>query len=130
MKFDNRYDIVSGADSKGETVYVDRRIPQYSPRLRTKDGKPANLWKYLGTHETYETAAMDRGFSYDRAHTKVATPMERRAVEADGVSWKEYSAEIDGYLSRIEHEKVTNPPPKGLHVDPQSAIGHHRHKAK
>ena len=73
---------------------------------------------------------MDRGFSYDRAHTKVATPMERRAVEADGVSWKEYSAEIDGYLSKIEHEKVTRPPPKGLHVDPQSAIGHHRHKAK
>lgn len=130
MKFDNRYDIVSGADSKGETVYVDRRIPQYSPRLRTKAGKPANLWKYLGTHETYETAAMDRGFSYDRAHTKVGTPMERRAVEADGVSWKEYSAEIDGYLAKIEHEKVTRPPPKGLHVDPESAIGHHRHKAK
>lgn len=130
MKFDNRYDIVSGADSKGDTVYVDRRIPQYSPRLRTKDGKPANLWKYLGTHETYEAAAEARGFSYDRAHTKVATPMERRAVEADGVSWKEYSAEIDGYLAKIEHEKVTRPPPAGLHVDPQSAIGHHRHKAK
>ena len=130
MKFDNRYDIVSGADSKGETVYVDRRIPQYSPRLRTKDGKPANLWKYLGTHETYEAAAEARGFSYDRAHTKIATPMERRAVEADGVSWKEYSAEIDGYLSKIEHEKVTRPPPTGLHVDPESAIGHHRHKAK
>lgn len=130
MKFDNRFDIVSGADSKGDTVYIDRRIPQLSPRLKTKDGKPANLWKYLGTHETYEAAAEARGFSYDRAHTKVATPMERRAVEADGVSWKAYSEEIDGYLSKIENEKVTRPPPKGLHVDPQSAIGHHRHKAR
>ena len=26
--------------------------------------------------------------------------------------------EIDGYLSKIENEKVTRPPPAGLHVDP------------
>lgn len=130
MKFDNRFDIVSGADSKGDTVYVDRRIPQFSRKLRDKSGKPANLWKYLGIHETYEEAAQKRGFSYDRAHTKVATPMERRAVEADGVSWKAYSEEIDGYLDHIEKEKVTRPPPEGMHVDPETAIGHHRHKHK
>jgi hypothetical protein len=56
--------------------------------------------------------------------------MERKAVEADGISWKAYSEEIDGFLDHIEHEKVTRKPPPHLHVDPQSAIGHHRGKHK
>ncbi len=101
MKFDNRFDVVSGADSKGDTVYIDRHIPQFSRKLKDKTGRPANLWKYLGTHEEWEDAAMARGFSYDRAHSKVATPMERKAVEADGVDWKEYTREIDGHLDKI-----------------------------
>lgn len=129
MKFDNRFDIVSGADSRGDVVYIDRRIPQYSPKLRDKTGRPANLWKYLGIHEVYEDAAMQRGFSYERAHTKVATPTEKRAVEADGVDWKAYTHEIDGYLDRIEKEKVTRPPPAGLHVNPMTAIGRHHHRS-
>jgi hypothetical protein len=70
VKFDNRFDIVSGADSKGDVVYIDRRLPRYSRRLKTRDGKPADLWKYLGIHETYEDAAEKRGFSYSRAHEK------------------------------------------------------------
>jgi hypothetical protein len=37
--------------------------------------------------------------------------MEKRAVQADGVNWNEYTKEIDGYLDRIEKEKVTRPPP-------------------
>lgn len=126
MKFDNRFDIVSGADSKGGVVYIDRRIPRFSPKLRDKRGRSVDLWKYLGIHEENEDAAMRRGYSYIRAHDKVATPMERRLVEADGVDWKAYTKEIDGYLDRIEKEKVTRPPPKNLHVDPQKAVGHHR----
>ncbi len=138
MKFDNRFDVVSGADSKGDVVYIDRHIPQFSRKLKDKTGRPANLWKYLGTHEEWEDAAMARGFSYDRAHGKVATPMERKAVEADGVDWKEYTHEIDGYLDKIEKEKVTRPPPHGLHVDPRQAIhdrsaqgghGDHHHRS-
>ena len=128
MRIDHSHDVVSGADSTKNTVFIDRRIPQYSRRLKTKTGQPANLWKYLTIHETTEDRAMNAGMSYDRAHTNVATPAERKAVEADGVSWKEYSDEIDGYLDRIEREKPTNPPPKGEHVNPQAAIGHHRGK--
>jgi len=130
VKFDNRFDIVSGADSRGDVVYVDRRIPQFSRKLRDKNGRPANLWKYLGTHEQWEDAAMHRGYTYDRAHTKIATPMERRAVAADGVDWKKYTEEIDGYLAKIEKEKVTRPPPAGLHVDPQAAVGNQHHHSR
>jgi hypothetical protein len=83
----------------------------------------------LGTHEQWEQAAMARGFNYDRAHSMVATPMEKKAITAKGVNWQEYTAEIDGYLNKIEKEKVTRPPPPGLHVDPQAAIrGDHPHR--
>lgn len=126
IRVDNRYDIVSGADSKGTTVFVDRRIPQFSPRLRDRNGKPANLWKYLAVHEMYEAAAMHRGDGYSHAHEKIATPLERGEVEKDGVNWNEYTKEIDGYLDKIEKEKVTRPPPTGMHVDPETAIGKHK----
>jgi hypothetical protein len=127
MKFDNRFDIVSGANSSkdGKIIYIDRRIPQFSPKLKDKSGKAANLWKYLGIHEESEAAAMARGMPYLKAHTKIATPLERKAVEADGVSWKAYSEEMDGYLNKIEHEKVKRPPPASLHVNPAKAISHH-----
>lgn len=130
MKINNRYDIRSGADSDNGNVYVDRRIPQYSPKIKDGRGLPANLWKYLSIHETVEADAMKRGVSYDRAHSKIATPTEKKAVQADGVDWKKYTEEIDGYLDRIEKEKVTRPPPKDLHVDPDSAAGHHHSRNK
>ena len=130
MRIDHAHDVVSGADSSPTVVYIDRRIPQYSRRLKTKGGQPANLWKYLSVHETTEAKAMAGGMSYDKAHTNIATPAERKAVEADGVSWKEYTDEIDGYLDRIEREKPVNPPPKGEHVNPEAAIGHYRRRTK
>ena len=126
---DNSHDVVSGANSAKNPngpVYVDRRIPEFSPTLKDRDGNPANLHKYLAIHERTEADAEARGLSYDKAHTDVATPAERAAVEADGVSWKGYTDEIDGYLSKIEHEKAANPPTEPLHVDPEAAIGHHR----
>lgn len=130
-KINNSYHIRSGADSGDDgTVFVDRRIPKYSPKLKDKNGNPANLWKYLAIHETDEAGAQARGMSYDDAHTDVATPAERAAVEADGVNWKEYTAEIDGYLAKIERQKATRLPPEHLHVDPDAAIGHHKSSNK
>lgn len=132
MKFDNRFDVRSGANSSkdGKVIYIDRRIPQFSPAVKSKTGKPANLWKYLGIHEESEAAAMARGMPYLKAHEKIATPLERKAVEADGCDWKKYTEEIDGYLRRIEREKVTRPPPANLHVNPDKAISHHRSSNK
>lgn len=122
MRIDHSHDVVSGADSDKTAVYIDRRIPQYSPKLKDKNGKPANLWKYLSIHETKEAKAMAGGMSYSSAHTNIATPAERKAVLDDGVSWKLYEAEINGYLAKIEHEKAKNPPPADQHVMPHRAL--------
>lgn len=128
MRIDHSRDIPSGANSSKTTVYIDKSIPQYSPRLKDKRGKPANLWKYLTVHETTEAKAMAKGMSYVQAHTTVATPAERKAVEADGVSWAAYTHEIDGYLDHTERKKAPMPP--GLHISPQQADGHHRSSNK
>lgn len=124
MRIDHSRDIPSGANSSKDTVYIDKSIPQYSPRLKDKNGRPANLWKYLTIHETTEARAMARGLPYLKAHETVATPAERKAVEADGVNWNAYTREMDGYLSHTER-KTAKPPP-GLHISPQQADGHHR----
>lgn len=129
---DSTHDVKSGAVSskdKPGVTYVDPRIPEFSPILKDKDGNPANLHKYLAIHEQTERTAMANGESYLDAHSNKATPAERTAVEADGVDWKKYTEEMDGYLDKIEHEKVTNPPPDP-HVDPAAAVGHHQSENK
>lgn len=109
-KLDTSHDVVSGADStKSGKVFVDRHIPK-------------KFDKYLAVHERAESKAMSMGMSYRDAHVKVATPAERAAVRADGLSWKKYEEEINGYLSRIEHEKATRAPKAKLHVNPGRAI--------
>jgi hypothetical protein len=128
---DTTHDVVSGANSAKDPngpVYIDRRIPQFSPLLKDRNGNPVDLHRYLAIHEVKEAEAMRAGMSYDEAHP-VATAAERAAVEADGVDWNAYTKEIDGYLSSIEHETPTNSPPD-THVDPQQAIGHHRSENK
>lgn len=130
---DATHDVVSGANSakaEGGPVYIDRRIPEFSPTLKDKNGQPANLWKYLALHENEEAQAEREGLSYAKAHSDVATPAERAAVEADGVNWDEYTKEIDGYLAHIEKEKPVNPPAEPLHVDAEAAIGHHKSENK
>ena len=121
MRIDNSHDVVSGADSDSRAIYIDRRIPQFSPRLRSSAGRPLNLWKHLSTHESWEAHLMGKGFDYEAAH-KEATAREKRGVEKDGCSWKEYEAEINGYLAHIEKEKATNPPPPDQHVRPHRAL--------
>lgn len=94
----------------GLPVNIDRRMPRYDPKVLDKTGKPADLWKYLKIHEIEEHKAMLGGTPYAKAHSTIATPAERAAVEADGVNWKEYEHVMDGYLSEIEHEHPKHPP--------------------
>jgi len=149
-KIDATHTVLSGANSTADgTVVVDHNIPEFSPTLKDKDGNPANLHKYLVVHETAESEAMAKWkaefiaregrvptqeettkYYNDVAHPKIATPAERAAVEADGVSWPGYTHEMDGYLDRIEHEPNTNPPPGQMHIDPEAAIGHHKSENK
>lgn len=104
----------SGANSSRDPngpVYIDPRIPDQFHRP-------------LAVHETVEADLMARGAPYEKAH-EIATQAERRVVgEKD---WASYSEAMNGYLAKIEQEKI--PPgrlPPDLHVNPDEAIGHHR----
>ena len=55
---------------------------------------------------------MKAGIPYHKAHHDIATPMEKKAVESDGVSWKEYEHIMDGYLKETEEGGYKNLPPR------------------
>jgi len=97
----------SGRGAKRE-VYVDSHIP-------------AKYDRFLAVHERAEAAAMSKGMSYAKAHSTVAVPAERKAVERAGLDWKKYSERIAGLLSHVEHERICKAP-RGVHVDPKKAI--------
>jgi hypothetical protein len=101
-------------------------MPRYDNKLRTKDGKLADIWKFLGVHEQTERRAMANGIPYLKAHTDYATPAERAAVMADcgAEGWSKYTEIMDGLLNHIEHKKIFSSPPDP-HVDPVKAVGHH-----
>lgn len=129
-KIDATHTVLSGANSTVDgTVVVDRSIPEFSPTLKTSVGESAPLHEFLAEHETTEAALMKDGMPYDQAHIR-ATAAERAKVEAAGVDWTAYTHEIDGYLNHVEHEPNTNPPTEPLHIDPQTAIGHHKSENK
>ncbi len=116
-RIDATHTVHSGANSSTDgDVFIDRRIPK-------------KFHKYLAIHEREEATAMADGAAYPKAHN-IATQVERNAVEMDGLSWKEYTHSIDGYLATIEHEHDSNPPHVKLHVDPNKAIGHHHSRNK
>ncbi len=117
----NNQDVPYGAGASntksGYPVNIDKRIPQFDDRLKLPNGQPADLHKYLSVHEIEEHKAMQKGVPYEKAHLNIATPAERKAVEADGVNWGEYEKIVDGYLAQTEHEKPLDPP-ANLYKDP------------
>jgi hypothetical protein len=100
-------------------TYVDYRMPD-------------KFWPFLAVHEQTERKAMQAGMPYARAHTQIATPAERDAVQQEGrafgYSWERYTRAIDGELEHIETEHGERPPPPDPHVNIADAVGHHRDK--
>ena len=118
-EIDNTHDVpyLAGASNEGTLTHIDRRVPQFDPKLKDNQGELADLWKYLNIHEQTEREAMARGMPYEAAHLDIATKAERAAVEADGVNWGKYERIMDGYLNGTEHENPKNPP-KDLYLKP------------
>lgn len=104
-----KYDVpyLAGASDNGQSVYIDRRVPQ-----RIKLGKAyIDPSVPLRIHEMTEWALMTKHkLSYEAAH-KRATAAERHWVESHGHSWALYEETMDGFLSHIEHEHPKKPPP-------------------
>ena len=123
MKVITKWHIPSGANSlKDGTILVDSTIAREFPEAIHP----------LVVHESKEAKAMAEGMPYLQAHTKIATPAERAAVRAAGMSWKKYTDRIDGLLSKIEHITTDLPPmaiQRRMHVSFADSLGHHRNKA-
>lgn len=137
MVINNRYCVPYGAgrsDDDRET-YVDRHMPQYHRQflIAEKDDadqiwkvagfepvagrQPGDLWSYVDKHEKTEFAAMTKmRLQYETAHSRVALPIEKWFVEADGGSWTIYQALWRADLDNSEHD-FTDPPPN-LYLGP------------
>ena len=112
---DRTRDVVSGAVAAKRTVRGAKREVYVDPHI------PAKYDRFLAVHERAEASAMAKGMSYAKAHSTVAVPAERKAVERAGLDWKKYSERIAGLLSHVEHERICKAP-RGVHVDPKKAI--------
>jgi hypothetical protein len=105
------YDVpwLANRSTDGKRVYRDKRVPKVLPTTGIDTDKT------LPWHELGEWAAENDGYSYDDAHTKVANPLERKAVEAqkpdDANIWGAYSEEMDGYIREVDDESIENVPP-------------------
>lgn len=104
---------LAGSSKDGGTTYIDKRVPK-KIKIGSTEVDPA---PYLNTHEQTEHALMTIGkMSYKEAHA-IATDHEKKAVESDGHSWKDYERTLDGYINETEHEKAKKPP-KDLYLKP------------
>lgn len=78
--------------------------------------------KYLTIHELIENHWMTKhNMLYKQAHKEKATPAEKHAVEADGISWKEYSKALDPYIKKDQGEDkkgIESKLPKDLYKKP------------
>jgi SPP1 gp7 family putative phage head morphogenesis protein len=97
---------LAGVSNDGTEVYVDSRVPE-------------KFHPMLAVHEITEWHLMRCGMPYLKAH-RLATRVEKEAVERAGYDWATYDAEMRGYIKAAEHEKVRNVPPD-LYLKPYLA---------
>src|SRR6185312_155089 len=96
----------------GET-FIDRRVPS----VMTLDGKTFDPAQFLNVHEQSEHALMEAGkMPYETAH-RVATALERQAVEAAGIDWYAYEAAMRDLARKTEAE-APKAPPADLYTKP------------
>ena len=76
-----------------------------------------NTDQYLVVHESSEKHLEDTfHVEYARAH-QIATDIERQAVEAAGISWKDYNSFMQGWIRRLLY--FTGPVPFDLDLKPE-----------
>lgn len=98
----------NGARDLAGPVYIDPQIPK-------------EAHNFIKIHETVEGGLMSEGMPYDQAH-KLATLVEKHAVESAGIPWDSYEHKVDHALAVTEHEPLT-PQPADKHVTTEEALG-------
>lgn len=108
MEFDRSHTVhwLCGYNQAGNRFYCDKNLPRYF----VYDGRDIPVDQFLMVHETTEKKFLDMGLPYDAAH-RLALIVERKAVEAQGVSWKAYDAFMQKWIRKNEHEKLDDLPP-------------------
>lgn len=117
FKIDRDHDIpyVAGYSIDGKTIYIDKDMPK---GFKSKSGKFIETDKYLILHEAIEKTFIDTfGEIYQLSH-QIALRMERNAVEANGISWKEYNDFMMKYVKEIGDMKQFPNIPKNLDLTP------------
>ena len=116
MQISRKYQVsnLAGSSRDGQRVYINSLLPEC---MTLKDGRVVYTDKYLAMHEMSEKIFMDVfGYKYDYAH-ELATKMEREAVEADGVPWKEYQEYMLKMVKKLH--TITGEEPPDLDLEPE-----------
>ncbi len=109
VKVDSKFDIkyTGGYSLDGKTVYLD----EHFPKLLKVEGKEINTEESIGLHhELPEKWMSDIGYEYPHAH-EIATGIEKKYVESQGVTWKGYCSEVDKNLRLVYRDKLGKSPP-------------------
>ncbi len=109
VKVDAKFDIkyTGGYSLDGKTVYLD----EHFPKLLKVEGKEISTEESIGLHhELPEKWMSDIGYEYPHAH-EIATGIEKKYVESQGVTWKGYCSEVDKNLRLVYRNKLGKSPP-------------------
>lgn len=102
------YDIpyVAGYSQSGETVYIDRHMPE------TENDNDGNypIRKLLVAHETIEKALIDEYKVHYLVAHQIALVIEQTLTEALGLDWKIENEIMQKYVKEIDKENLSNCP--------------------
>lgn len=103
-KFDIKY--TGGYSLDGKTVYLD----EHFPKILKVEGKEISTEESIGLHhELPEKWMSDIGYEYPHAH-EIATGVEKKYVESQGVTWKGYCGEVDKNLRLVYRNRLQKSP--------------------
>ncbi len=104
---DHHVPYLAGYSNDSKTIYIDRDLPA---SFKNKAGDKVPTFKYLMLHEAVEKSLIDRlNLHYQHAH-QIALRIEKAAVVADGVSWKEYDDFMQEWIKEAGHDSCTDLP--------------------
>lgn len=108
IKVSTDYDIkyTGGYSLDGKTIYLD----EHFPKVLKVEGKEVSTIESIGLHhELPEKWMSDIGYEYPHAH-EIATGIEKKYVESQGVTWKGYCNEVDRNLRLVYKNKLGKSP--------------------
>jgi len=97
---------LAGYSHDGRTIYLDRHLP----KTFTSRGRRVNVTRFLVLHEAVEKSLlMMLGLHYQHAH-QIALRAEEAAVNAAGVSWRDYDRFMQDYIKEAGDESLSRLP--------------------